>query len=135
MLATLPHSSITLQLVAALCAACVLDTFTSHSPPCAPDRLCRCLEVGCGSGYVICSVALALQQLYSSAPSPGGAPAAATAAGQRSKACASLQPWRFVATDINPAALAATTATLEAHGVRGGPSAGQACVVLLPMRM
>lgn len=53
------------------------------------------LEVGCGSGYVICSAALALA---------AAAPAA----------CAS-----FAAVDINPAALAATAATLAAHGVAG----------------
>lgn len=92
--------------------------------------VCRCLEVGCGSGYVICSVALALQQLYSSNPSTGSAPEAAEAAGQRGKAWASLPPWRFVATDINPAALGATTATLEAHGVRR-LCAGQAGRVVL----
>ncbi|PSC68421.1 hemK methyltransferase family member 2 [Micractinium conductrix] len=55
----------------------------------APPRLC--LEVGCGSGYVVCSLALLLR----------GAGAAA----------------QLLATDINPAAAAATAETLEAHGV------------------
>jgi hypothetical protein len=53
------------------------------------------LEVGCGSGYVLCSAALALS---------AAAPAAARA---------------LAAVDINPAALGATAATLAAHGVRG----------------
>ncbi len=51
----------------------------------------RALEIGCGSGYVICSFALALRQ-----------------AGLH---CCLL------GTDINPKALEATAATLQAHQV------------------
>jgi methylase of polypeptide subunit release factors len=62
-------------------------------PPRTPRRTRSCLEIGAGSGYVICSAALA------------------------------LRPWapacRFLATDVNPAAIAATGATLAAHGVEG----------------
>lgn len=53
--------------------------------PAAP----RCLEVGCGSGYVICSLALLLRDM-----------GAAT---------------QLLATDINPRAAAATAETLAAH--------------------
>ncbi len=49
----------------------------------------RCLEVGCGSGYVICSLALLLRELGIAA--------------------------QLLATDINPQAAAATRATLAAH--------------------
>ncbi|KAI7837658.1 hypothetical protein COHA_008520 [Chlorella ohadii] len=54
-----------------------------------PPRLC--LEVGCGSGYVICSLALLLRELGIAA--------------------------QLLATDINPQAAAATRATLAAHEV------------------
>lgn len=57
-----------------------------------PPRLC--LEVGCGSGYVICSLALLLRDL-----------GAAT---------------QLLATDINPRAAAATAETLAAHQARSG---------------
>jgi release factor glutamine methyltransferase len=50
------------------------------------------IELGCGSGYVVCSVALMLQDL-----------------GIRS---------HILAVDASSAAMAATHATLEAHGVR-----------------
>jgi SAM-dependent methyltransferase len=54
----------------------------------------RCVEVGCGSGYVITSAVRII-------------------AASCSTAC------RFIATDISEPALAATRATLEAHKVRG----------------
>jgi methylase of polypeptide subunit release factors len=86
--------------------------------------VCRsCLEVGCGSGYVICSVALAIQQLEQllqqqqqqllqhNAVPPGAAATAAAAAGH-GDCC------QFFATDINPAALQAASQTLAAHKVR-----------------
>lgn len=53
---------------------------------------CRVLEIGCGSGFVICSVARMLARLDVQA--------------------------RVVAVDINPEAAAATRQTLENHGVR-----------------
>lgn len=52
----------------------------------------RCLEVGSGSGYVITSLGLLLQQLGMAV--------------------------QLLATDINQQAAAATAATLAAHGVR-----------------
>lgn len=59
----------------------------------------RCLEVGCGSGYVVCSLALLLRELGVAA--------------------------QLLATDINPQAAAATQATLAAHEVgRGGGGTG-----------
>jgi methylase of polypeptide subunit release factors len=88
------------------------------------------LEVGCGSGFVICSVALAIQQLQQqqqqqqqpsqtqtqlSSVQPQSPAAAAAGC---SSAC------RFFATDINPAALQATAQTLAAHKV--GPFIQQA---------
>ncbi|KAF8060464.1 N6a [Scenedesmus sp. PABB004] len=57
-----------------------------------------CLEVGCGSGYVICSAALALRAL-------------AVRLGAHDA--------RLVATDVNSAAMEATAQTLAAHGVGG----------------
>mgnify|MGYP001810989851 CR=1 FL=1 len=63
------------------------------------------VEVGCGSGYVICSVALALQQALQQ---PAGAGPSAP------RACSG-----FLAVDINAAALAATAQTLAAHKVCG----------------
>ena len=53
---------------------------------------CRCLEVGCGSGYVVASLGLLLQELGVAA--------------------------HLLATDVNPHAAAATAATLKAHEVR-----------------
>lgn len=50
-----------------------------------------CLELGCGSGYVIASLAIMLQQESSGT--------------------------QYFATDINPHAVETTAATLEAHGV------------------
>ena len=52
---------------------------------------CSCLELGCGSGYVSCSLALLL----------------------RSRNCAAS----VLVTDINPQAAAATLETLRAHQV------------------
>ncbi|CAM8984621.1 hypothetical protein QQ045_008457 [Rhodiola kirilowii] len=49
-----------------------------------------CLEIGCGSGYVITSLALILQNSSS----------------------------HFIATDINPHALSTTSQTLTAHGIK-----------------
>lgn len=61
----------------------------------------RCLEVGSGSGYVITSIGVLLQD---------------------QKVHAELY-----ATDLNPSACQATTSTLESHGVRGeGARAGWA---------
>lgn len=82
--------------------------------------LCRCLEVGCGSGYVICSAVLALQHTHSSSTCTAGSTAAQADGGtglttQGTGAAASCS---FIATDINTAALEATAATLKAHGVR-----------------
>jgi release factor glutamine methyltransferase len=56
-----------------------------------PSPLCSCLEIGCGSGYVICSLALLLKHLGIDS--------------------------RLLACDIDPHAVDATTATLTAHGV------------------
>lgn len=77
-----------------------------------------CLEVGCGSGYVICSAALAIQCLeqqqqqqrlvQASSPQPPAAAAAGCGGG-----C------QFFATDINPAALQAAAQTLASHQVHG----------------
>ncbi len=52
----------------------------------------RCVEVGSGSGYISCSIALLLQQLGIAA--------------------------HCISTDINPAAVSATACTLQAHNVR-----------------
>jgi methylase of polypeptide subunit release factors len=58
----------------------------------AESSVCsRCVEVGSGSGYITCSVALLLQHLGVTA--------------------------HCIATDINPAALRATEQTLHAHNV------------------
>lgn len=58
-----------------------------------PPPLYSVLEIGCGSGFVICSAALALRKA-----APGAA--------------------RFLAAvDVNPRALEAAAATLRAHGV------------------
>ena len=58
----------------------------------AESSVCsRCVEVGSGSGYITCSVALLLQHLGVTA--------------------------HCIATDINPAALLATEHTLHAHNV------------------
>ncbi len=54
----------------------------------------RCLEVGCGSGYVVCSLALLLRQAGAAA--------------------------QLLATDVNPLAAAATAKTLAAHEARSG---------------
>eukprot|EP00879_Flechtneria_rotunda_P017370 GHRR01018197.1.p1 GENE.GHRR01018197.1~~GHRR01018197.1.p1 ORF type:complete len:210 (+),score=66.28 GHRR01018197.1:1253-1882(+) len=81
--------------------------------------VCRsCLEVGCGSGYVLCSVALALQHLVSqhSASSLLTAAAASNGKGGGGPAAVSCS---FFATDINAAALAATSETLAAHQMSG----------------
>ncbi|KIZ03071.1 Methyltransferase small, partial [Monoraphidium neglectum] len=57
------------------------------------------LEVGCGSGYVICSAAIALRQAAAAADrTPGSS---------------------FLAVDISAPALAATARTLAAHEVSG----------------
>ncbi|WIA35120.1 hypothetical protein OEZ86_003601 [Tetradesmus obliquus] len=90
-----------------------------------------CLEVGCGSGYVICSAALAIQcleqqqqqqqrqqqrqqqqqqQRLVQASSPQSPAAAAAGCGG---GC------QFFATDINPAALQAAAQTLASHQVHG----------------
>jgi release factor glutamine methyltransferase len=69
----------------------VVDALAAHRQAWRerPPRLC--LEVGCGSGYVICSLALLLRELGIAA--------------------------QLLATDINPQAAAATSATLAAHEV------------------
>lgn len=102
--------------VSLCCLCCVL-------PP-------RCLEVGCGSGFVICSVALALQHLHSlqlvaaavsgSQAAPGADRAAGGAGEDATKPHTAASPCSFTAVDISPAALEATAATLKAHGVRAG---------------
>ncbi|CAL8466125.1 g5661 [Coccomyxa elongata] len=56
-----------------------------------PPRIC--VEVGSGSGYISCSIALLLQQLGIAA--------------------------HCISTDINPAAVSATACTLQAHNVLG----------------
>ena len=56
-----------------------------------PCRWCRCVEIGCGSGYVICSVARLLKHLEASA--------------------------HCIAVDINGSALECTAQTLQAHEV------------------
>lgn len=61
------------------------------------------LEVGSGTGYVICSAALLMQQ-------------AAAATGEIS-GVSGYGGGRCYATDVNPDAVAATASTLEAHGV------------------
>lgn len=58
----------------------------AETPTCS-----RCVEVGSGSGYITCSVALLLQHLNVAA--------------------------HCIATDINPAALLSTDRTLQAHNV------------------
>lgn len=68
------------------------------SPP-LTGVACRCVEIGCGSGYVMCSLALGLQQLH--------------------RPCGMM-----TCTDVNPLALSATQATLAAHQV--GAIAGYA---------
>jgi len=77
-------------------------------------RCRRCLEVGCGSGFVICSVALALQHIRSNTP---GTPAAAGHSTEDAAVpcCCSTPPCSFLGIDISAAALQATTATLKAH--------------------
>ncbi len=65
-------------------------------PP--PPTCLRVVEVGCGSGYVLASAALALHA-----------------------ACASNGTGcQLLATDVNPQALAAAARTLAAHNVRCG---------------
>lgn len=97
------------------CTATASDSFSAASLPTSHVR--RCLEVGCGSGYVICSVALALQHTKQATGSPRPA-ATAGNIGQRQGPSCTATGCSFVATDINPAALQATAATLQAHGVR-----------------
>ena len=58
------------------------------------NSLCRALEVGCGTGYIITSLALILQN--------SGASAGST---------------QLFATDLNPSAATATLETLQAHGL------------------
>jgi methylase of polypeptide subunit release factors len=71
---------------------------TSHTQlQITQSMLPRVLEIGCGSGFVICSAAVLL----------------------RDTALCSGASAAFTAVDINPAALAATAATLAAHGVKG----------------
>jgi methylase of polypeptide subunit release factors len=71
-----------------------------HRPPAVSDAriaaslACRCVEVGCGSGYVITS-------------------AVRIVAARNGGAC------QFIATDISEPALTATGATLDAHKVHG----------------
>ncbi|GBF93092.1 hemK methyltransferase family member-like [Raphidocelis subcapitata] len=98
------------------------------------------LEIGCGSGYVICSAALALRAAGASAAgapgtaagAPGAAPGApGTAAGAPGAAASASEgsgaakgapgagEAAFWAVDLNPRALEATAATLKAHGVGG----------------
>lgn len=92
---------------------------------------CSCLEVGCGSGYVICSAALAIQCLeqqqqqqrlvQASSPQPPAAAAAGCGGG-----C------QFFATDINPTALQAAAQTLASHQVHlAGHSCRRTCSVSL----
>jgi outer membrane murein-binding lipoprotein Lpp len=94
------------------CAAACLPACTAgeassgHRSCCTHVRpaivVCRCLEVGCGTGYVITSLALLLRQLGAAA--------------------------RLLATDVNAAAAAATAATLAAHGVKDLPRPCQAAL-------
>lgn len=101
---------------------------------CTPLRFknFRCLEVGCGSGYVICSIALALTHLYSlqqqssirdqqqlqlQTQQPQPVLQQAAAAAEVARSVQQRHQCKFIATDINPAALAATTQTLAAHEV------------------
>ncbi|KAG1663545.1 hypothetical protein FOA52_003173 [Chlamydomonas sp. UWO 241] len=71
----------------------LVDALQAHAPAWAHTRPCTVLEIGSGSGYVLTSAALMLRAL-------GLAP-------------------QLLAVDINPAAAAATRATLDAHGVAG----------------
>lgn len=92
-----------------------------------PSHCCSCLEVGCGSGYVVCSIALALQQLSSQLTRQAqDAAAAAAQAAHTQPAFRALAPCQFFATDINPAALHATAQTLAAHEVRQPASSSKA---------
>lgn len=90
------------------------------SPPHNPKRRGRrTVEVGCGSGYVICSAALALRQAAQQARAAGTPGGHGSGGG-----CGSL--W---AVDINAAALAATAQTLAAHQVRARDGAS---TILVP---
>uniref|UniRef100_A0A7N0UZ84 Methyltransferase small domain-containing protein n=1 Tax=Kalanchoe fedtschenkoi TaxID=63787 RepID=A0A7N0UZ84_KALFE len=70
----------------------LVDALLSDSANILSRNPTLCLEIGSGSGYVITSLALILQEHRPPAS-------------------------HFIATDINPHALAATSQTLAAHGV------------------
>lgn len=74
--------------------------------PSLPGVACRCVEIGCGSGYVMCSLALGLQQLH--------------------RPCGMM-----MCTDVNPLALSATQATLAAHQVGATTGAAESSIALV----
>lgn len=70
----------------------LVDALQQHAPSWAHHRPRCCVELGCGSGFVIASVALLLRQL-------------------------GLLPCHVLAVDHSPAAVEATRCTLRDHGV------------------